>query len=141
MSERCIEFCGLGPHIGRTIWRSVRLMIGLLVMLIPFFLVSCAPTKPGKPPVPAFNNSALTETLRRGVSTAADVTRALGKPNGSGGFLFPTDKEHRTVWFYEKVRVQASGGKVDLQQDVLLVFFRDNRFDGFLWFSDAAKEW
>ena len=60
---------------------------------------------------------------------------------GSGEFLFPTDTKPRPIWFYEKVKVDVSGQKLDLQQDVLLIIFKEGRFDGFLWFSDANKKW
>jgi hypothetical protein len=109
-------------------------------MLVPFLFGACTSTKTKQPYVPAFNNAALTTTLQRGVSSAADVKKALGEPEGSGGFLFPTDTELRTVWFYEKVKVVITG-QPDIQQDVLLVFFKEERFDGFLWFSDAQKKW
>jgi len=111
--------------------------IGLLVILFPFLFGSCAPTKTTRPILPAFNYATLTSTLQRSVSSTADVKAALGEPTGSGQFLF--DKEFRTIWFYEKMKVDTSGQKLDLQQDVLLVFFKEERFDGFLWFSDAQK--
>jgi hypothetical protein len=115
--------------------------MGILMMLVPFLLCSCAPKKPKGPAVPAFNNSALTTTLQKGLSTPTDVRNVLGEPKGSGEFLFPTETAYRTVWFYEKVKIDASSGKIDLQQDVLMVFFKADRFDGFLWFSDACKDW
>ncbi len=113
--------------------------IGLLVMLTLFLFGSCAPTKAKQPYLPVFNNAALTTTLQRGVSSAADVKEALGEPTGSGEFLLYT--ELRTIWFYEENKVDATGQKLRIQQDVLLVFFEGDRFDGFLWFSDAQKEW
>ena len=123
--------------------RSVQWTIILLV-LTPLLLCSCATPGPKQtlpPSSPAFNNAALTSTLQRGVSTAADVREALGEPNGLGGFLYPTDTDPLTVWFYEKIMIDTSSGKLDLQQDVLLVFLRENIFDGFLWYSDAVKDW
>jgi len=119
----------------------VRLAISLFAVLVPFLFSSCTPTKTKQPYVPEFNNAALTTTLQRGVSSAEEVKEALGEPQGSGGFLFPTDTELRTVWFYEKMKVDASGQKLDLQQDVLIVFLKEGTFDGFLWFSDAYKKW
>lgn len=107
-------------------------------MLTLFLFGSCAPTKAKQPYLPVFNNAALTTTLQRGVSSAADVKEALGEPTGSGEFLL---EELRTIWFYEENKVDATGQKLRIQQDVLLVFFEGDRFDGFLWFSDAQKEW
>ena len=116
-------------------------LAGLLALLVPALVGGCAagPSKP--PPVPAFNYPALTTTLNRGVSTPADVRAVLGEPQGAGGFLDPAGTEEHDLWFYQKLKVDMSWGKLDVQQDMLLVFFRAGRFDGFLWFSDARKDW
>ena len=124
--------------------RMIRCATGLLVLLVPFLFGACMSTRakqPYVPAVPAFNNAALTTTLQRGVSGIAEVKEAIGEPQGSGEFLFPTDTKPRPIWFYEKVKVDVSGQKLDLQQDVLLIIFKEGRFDGFLWFSDAHKKW
>jgi len=89
----------------------------------------------------AFNYDALTTTLQHGLSTTEDVRKALGKPNGSGEFLYPNDTERLIVWFYDKIMVDISGGKMNLQQDILMIFFREDIFDGFLWYSDSSKDW
>lgn len=124
--------------------RMMRCAVELLAILSPFLFGACVSTKavqPSIPKVPTFNNAALTTTLQRGVSSVAQVKETMGEPQGSGEFLFPTDTEPRPIWFYEKVKVDVSGQKLDLQQDVLLILFKEGRFDGFLWFSDAHKNW
>lgn len=121
--------------------RSVPWQFGFLALLITLFLSACASQQATQPPGPAFNYAALTETLQRGISTPLDVKKALGEPKGSGGFLYPTDAKNQTLWFYEKMKIDTSGGKTDVRQDVLLVFFKAGRFDGFLWFSDARNDW
>ena len=126
---------------GPASWPSIPWPLGVFTLLVAIFLGACASQQAEQPSVPAFNYAALTTTLHRGISTAADVKAALGEPQGSGGFLYPTDTEEQTLWFYEKLKVNTSGGKMDIQQDMLLVFFKAARFDGFLWFSDARKDW
>lgn len=82
--------------------------------------------------------------LRRGVSTKADVERVLGAPNGTGDAVLPTDPRVREVWYYEDIEVtggRAAGRGVvlmDMRQQVLLVFFEKEVFDGFMWFSNVG---
>lgn len=78
--------------------------------------------------------------LQRDISTMDEVTRIFGKPNGSGRMLLPGDPNPLTVWFYEKMEITSEGAQVDVRQDVMLIFFREGRFDGYWWFSDAAKK-
>ncbi len=130
---------------GYSISRRInRLAITLLAILIPFLFSSCASQEVKQPYGPAFNYTALTTTLQKGVSDAADVRGALGEPNGSGGYEFPIITGANTIWFYEKMKLEIidmSSQNFDIQQDVLIVFFKEERFDGFLWFSDAHKDW
>ena len=84
--------------------KMTRLAIGLLAMLVPFLFSSCASQEVKQPYGPAFNYAALTSTLERGVSSAADVQAVLGEPNGSGGYYFPVVAEPYPIWFYEKFR-------------------------------------
>jgi hypothetical protein len=116
-----------------------KLITWLLCLLILLPVVGgCAKHKTTREV--AFNFSVLETDLRRGTSTTDDVRRLIGEPNGSGGMLLPTDPEPRTVWFYEKFEVTAEGKQIDVKQDVLLIFFQGDRFDGYWWFSDAAKD-
>jgi len=69
-----------------------------------------------------------------------DVRRLFGEPNGQGGMLLILkDPKPLNVWFYEKMEIAAEGNQMDVKQDVLLIFFKGGRFDGYWWFSDAAK--
>ena len=121
--------------------KMTRLAIGFLLTLVPILFISCASQEVKQPYGPAFNYAALTSTLQPGVSSAADVKAVLGEPNGSGGYYFPVVAEPYPVWFYEKIKIDIAGQKIEFQQDVLLVFFKEGRFGGFLWFSDAYKDW
>ena len=88
--------------------------------------------------------SRIESDLKRGVSTKIDVQRLLGAPNGLGNSLLPPDSGPREVWFYEDV---ASTGMrsgedvtwVDLRQQILLVFFEQEKFDGFMWFTGVTS--
>jgi len=84
-----------------------------------------------------FGRAAPTEPLLRlkgGISTKADVRAALGEPRG-GGFARHSSREKiREIWFYEYIQVR--GEHVGLK--IALVFFRNDRYDGHLWF--AAKD-
>jgi len=85
----------------------------------------------------------LESALKRGQSTKADVQRLLGERSGSGGALFPTDSKPREVWFYQDLEVidtknQGQGVvRVNMRQQILLVFFEKEVFDGFMWYSNA----
>ena len=123
------------PRGGISLWGR-----GLLVVFLSFFVVACAAPRVASPKRQVFKNYSLTTDLQRGVSSMADVRRVLGEPNGSGGYLFPIGTGEGPIWFYESVKIDTSSRKIDLQQDILLVFFKGDRFEGFLWFSDASKE-
>ena len=72
--------------------------------------------------------------FKRGVSTKADVLTVLGEPDGSGGAMFPTASQASDVWYYEAYRSSLS----NLSQKILLVYFKGEEFDGFMWFSNDA---
>ena len=83
--------------------------------------------------------------LQRGVSTKADVERVLGPANGTGRMLPPTDPRPREVWSYINVEVkrgQSEGRgviRMESSQQILLVFFDKEVFDGFMWWSDTGE--
>jgi len=67
-------------------------------------------------------------------SSAVDVRETLGEPRGHGSARFSRDQPKREVWFYEFVQMKGDQASVN----ILLVFFREDRYEGYLWFS--AKE-
>ena len=81
----------------------------------------------------AFRNAGMLETqLHRGVSTKADVRTLLGVPNGPGSWLLPAlDPAPREIWYYEDMSL--TGGTLRVQ--MILVFFKGNVYDGYLWTS------
>lgn len=105
-------------------------------------LAGCAPREIGSG---AFRNAGLIETgLTRGSSTRADVTKLLGVPNGGGRSLFRNVAGGpRDVWYYEDIAAtdmsrHAGVWRMELRNQMLLVFFRGDRFDGYLWTSNSA---
>jgi len=83
------------------------------------------------------------DRLHQGVSTRADVKTVLGKPNGYGGALLPTDPGPHDVWFYSVIdsssTVSQDRGMIYLQMDFLLIFFEKEVYDGHMWFKDFTS--
>lgn len=79
----------------------------------------------------------LESELTRGVSTKADVLFLLGEPSGSGGAMLPTASYANDVWYYEASHASALSGVLNLR--ILLVYFTDNTYSGFMWFTNEAN--
>jgi hypothetical protein len=115
-----------------------KLITWLLCLLILVFTAGCAMHHTTREE--DFNFSVLETDLQRGISTMEDVRRLFGDPNGEGGMLLiPRDPKPLNVWFYEKIEIALEDNQMDVKQDVMLIFFKGGRFDGYWWFSDAAK--
>lgn len=109
-------------------------------------LTGCA--QPGTLITGPFAKTELIDTeLRRGVSTRSDVERVLGKPNGTGRTLMPpTQTNPGDVWVYYNSQTGApriSGGRpvkveVDSRDQMIMVFFDGDKFDGYLWFLQVT---
>jgi outer membrane protein assembly factor BamE (lipoprotein component of BamABCDE complex) len=73
----------------------------------------------------------LTE-LTVGSSGKDDVRMALGEPRGPGATRHGRDRpDLRTIWYYEFVQIK--GDQIGLK--ILLVFFDQEKYDGYLWFG------
>lgn len=90
----------------------------------------------------------LSHDLERGVSTRADVHRLLGEPSGDGGFVLPPDHSPQDVWFYQEMRIKDFEAAQDVRENyvrmnmthrILLVFFKGDVFDGYMWYSNAGS--
>lgn len=114
------------------------LLYGVIALCLT--CTACAPVRYTTRPQ-TFNTQLLESALRRGTSTMSDVERLLGKADGIGEMLLPADTEPKTAWIYEKIELENYRGQMTVLQDILLVFFKGNIFDGFLWFSDAPGSW
>lgn len=115
---------------------------GVAWLLAAVLAAGCAATSAS---TGAFTQTGRIESeLQRGVSTKRDVQRVLGTPKGSGGAVLPTDPRGREIWYYEDIKVanmrQDAEGylRADISQRILLVFFLDGRFDGFMWFTGGG---
>jgi hypothetical protein len=116
--------------------------IASLTALLTSSLTGCA-SGAARTTGPFASVGRITTELRRGVSTKADVERVLGKPNGNGTSLLPTQASPRDVWIYNDVQTGEAkqegkvGGvplvRVDMRQQIIFVFFDGDRFDGYLW--------
>jgi hypothetical protein len=112
-------------------------------------LVGCA-APPRHSTVDVFRDTRLLESrLHKGISTMDEVRQVLGEPTGSGAVLLAgLQQQPQQIWFYQDIELtdmKAVQGQLDLQmrQQILIVFVREDRFDGFMWFSnaDAATAW
>jgi hypothetical protein len=100
----------------------------------------------------AFRNTAAVESgLLRGVTTKAAVRSLLGIPSGSGAARFASlGGDEREIWYYEDIEVtgvaandkgpKSSDGamKMDMRQQILLVLFKGEVVDGYLWTSNSG---
>lgn len=82
------------------------------------------------------NIDALERTLRVGQSTQSDVVLALGQPFGKGQLMFPVDPKPRTLWSY----YYGEGDTEDARGLYLFVFFDQDRYDGYMWFSSLKQD-
>jgi len=83
-------------------------------------------------------------SLTKGVSTKADAEALLGQPIGRGGALSGVEPGRpREVWVYGEFGwslIDMKGGvmRLHFDQRLLMVYFMDDRFDGFWWHGNAA---
>ncbi|OGQ78602.1 MAG: hypothetical protein A3F90_05440 [Deltaproteobacteria bacterium RIFCSPLOWO2_12_FULL_60_19] len=84
------------------------------------------------------NTDILDKSLSLGKSTRADVLSVLGEPSGKGRALLPMDPKLRTMpmWSY----FYMEGTLLDVRQMWLFVYFDEDRYDGYMWFSSVPKE-
>ena len=107
-----------------------------------FLLAGCAGSAATAGRFPEVNR--IERELRRGVSTKLDVQGMLGIPRRYGSSILPGDLKPREVWFYDDIVItgtQPEGGgfvRAKMREQVLIVFFDENSFDGFMWFSTEA---
>jgi hypothetical protein len=82
--------------------------------------------------------------LVRGQSTAEEVRRLLGDPDGKGDGRFPPAWVLQEVWLYEEEVVHSSMWnpeirdsklEADAEQRTLYVLFTDGRFAGYYWYG------
>ncbi len=128
--------------------RPRRLSAGAITLaLTASLLAGCVPGAMTTGPFAQTNR--IDTELRRGVSTKADVERVLGKSNGTGGtFMPPTQTKPGDVWVYFNSQTgepRISRGatikvEVDTRDQMIMVFFDGDIFDGYLWFLQVTTQ-
>ena len=111
-----------------------RAVFLLLVLVMAGTAMGCFPStlRHGFPP----QTDKLT-TLTPGISTNADIILALGQPRGDGVARFTSEPIPRQIYFYEYVEAGTYSGKIGFA--MLLVFLRDGRYDGHMWFASTSQ--
>jgi hypothetical protein len=77
----------------------------------------------------------LETSLRPGESTREHVWATLGQPYATGRWMMPIDDRARTVWTY----YYEDGPLTDARRVLLFVYFDQDRYDGYMWFSSMPK--
>jgi hypothetical protein len=75
--------------------------------------------------------------LRLRESTSADVLHVLGEPFGKGKAMIPVlHSTPKVLWsyYYEEASMK------DARRIFLFVFFDQDRYDGYMWFSSLPKD-
>ncbi len=101
---------------------------------------------------PFRNTEALESAWKSGVSTPDDVRRLVGAPTGSGSFVGIVDYRPYDIWFFDDIEILDAKGvsgatpptiEATFRQQFLMVFFRDGRYQGHMWFSNdgAVTGW
>ncbi len=108
--------------------------IGLLSLVLVFPLLGgCANIRfqIGNRP----NTDVLESPLRIGESARDDVLEVLGQPDGKGRVHLPIDLTPRTMWSY----YYEEGTLKDARRMFLFVFFFQDKYNGYMWFSSLPE--
>jgi len=125
---RADRYCG--PRRGLS--QFVKLRVLYLLLFSPIALGCDIRMRIGNRP----NTDLLETALRVGESTRADVLAALGQPFGTGKAMLPIDPKPRTMWSY----YYEEGDLKDARRIFLFVYFDQDRYDGYMWFSSLPKQ-
>jgi hypothetical protein len=112
---------------------SRLIMVTLLLALACGLLSGCSSMRyrVGEPlDMPAL------ERLQVGASTAAEITTALGEPQGTGRAQLPFHPAPREMWTY----YYEVGNFVDSRRTFLFVFLDEGILDGYTWLSSLPAE-
>jgi len=105
----------------------------VFVALVALALAGClpGPIRVGNRP----NVDLLETVLTVGKSTEENVVRVLGEPVYRSKAMLPIDAQPRTMWTY----YYRESSLKDIRQFYLFVYFVEDRYDGYLWFSSFPK--
>lgn len=124
---------GFRTATGNNRFFILRLSPFLLSILVVLMTAGCSIKFGRVPPTDKLDNS-LTPLL----STKADVLETVGPPRGYGMARLPA-RSHKpwTIWFYEYTKASGVTGKIELK--MLLVFFEEEKYVSYLWFSSLEE--
>jgi len=79
------------------------------------------------------------KSLQVGTSTTTDVLLLIGQPRGWGVARLRPELEPRDLWLYEFQTAEGSllTGTESFEITMLVVFLRNDVYEGYLWFSSA----
>ncbi len=80
--------------------------------------------------------TSLEKSLQPMVSTRSDVQRVLGEPRNTGGAMLPGHESPHDLWVY----YYEQGSLTDDRRIFLFVFFLQDRYDGYMWFSSLPMK-
>lgn len=123
---------GPARQFGRCL--NVSFLALLLLVGASLLLTGCGPMqiRAGKKP-----DVSVLKSLQVGKSTQQDVRAALGEPTGKGRSMFPWQDTPRTLWsyYYEEGVIDVGGSGSDDRRVFLFLFFDNDKYDGYMWFS------
>jgi len=103
----------------------------LMCLILLFAAVGCSVKFGRMPPTDKIESS-----LRPMVDSKSEVLKVLGPPRGYGMIRMSNlPNSPHSIWFYEYIT--AKDEKITLK--MLLVFFDQEKYVGYLWFSSLEK--
>jgi hypothetical protein len=119
--------------------KAVVFLLGLLILSPAIAWAASAMTGP-------FTQvDRIEKDLQRRLSTKSDVEKVLGKPHGFGTSILPTESVPHEVWFYQDIEITGMKAEPDgiiraaQRQQILLLFFTGETYDGFLWYTTEGR--
>ncbi len=109
-------------------WRAGAVVRAVIAVALGLCFGGCYTIPFGSPP-----RQGRLEQLKQGESTPADVLLLLGEPRGDGAVRWAASLTPQKVWYYEYVVLASQG----IDNKALLVFFDEDRYVGYLWFSST----
>ena len=115
--------------LARSAFRSTFGGLGLLSVIL---LSGCGDIQvvAGRP----FDTSVLEKSLVVGQSSREDVLAVLRQPDGVGRYYSPVEQKPLVMWSYN---YEHGAFPKYTNRKLLFVFFRDEIYDGYIWFSGA----
>jgi hypothetical protein len=103
----------------------------LMCLILLFTAVGCSIKIGRMPPIDKMESS-----LRPMVDSKSEVLKVLGPPRGYGMIRMSNlPNSPHSIWFYEYIT--AKDEKIKLK--MLLVFFDEEKYVGYLWFSSLEQ--